>query len=84
VGCWNAFLQAGTTEIERIAWRGIGRSYQKRHPTRDDRERVLRDMYAAERSPDRTPSRRLVCKRWGAEPDPRVVEFERGYGRSGA
>jgi hypothetical protein len=45
---------------------------------------VLRDMYAAERSPDRTPSRRLVCKRWGAEPDPRVVEFERGYGRSGA
>ena len=47
--CWNAFLQAETTEIERIAWRGIRRSYRKRHPPRDDWERVLREEYAAER-----------------------------------
>jgi hypothetical protein len=47
--CWNAFLQAGTTEIERIAWRGMRRSYWKRHPPRDYWEWVFRDIYAAER-----------------------------------
>jgi hypothetical protein len=49
VACWNAFLQAGTTDAERVAVRRIRRSYRKRHPPRDACDRVLRDVYDAER-----------------------------------
>jgi hypothetical protein len=40
--CWNAFLQAETTDIERIAMRRLRRSYWKKHPPREEWERALR------------------------------------------
>jgi hypothetical protein len=40
--CLNAFHQAETTDIERIAMRRLRRSYWKKHPPREEWERALR------------------------------------------
>jgi hypothetical protein len=63
LACWNAFLQAETTDIERIAVCRIRRSYWKKHPPREEWERALRDEYAAERrcDEDRAAALRMPC-----------------------